>query len=181
MTASQRNGKQGSRNPAKKPTSVSAWKKSAEIPPLELPSGNYMRIRKIGLQALIQTGIMPNSLMSIAQKAVAKGSDGKAAPGVEEAQLLDLVNDSGKVAEISKFMDNVMVHCAQEPEVHPVPHDEVDRDPELLYVDEVEEEDKMFVFQVVTGGTTDVEAFRRETGTTMAAIRGRQDVELPTE
>lgn len=181
MTASQRNGKQGSRNPAKKPTSVSAWKKSMEVPPLELPSGNYMRIRKIGLQALIKTGIMPNSLMSIAQEAVAKGQDGKSAPGVEDSQLIDLVNDKSKVEEITQFMDNVMVHCAQEPEVHPVPASEADRDPDLLYVDEVGEEDKMFIFQVVTGGTTDVEAFRKETGATMASIRGRQNVELPAE
>lgn len=181
MTASQRNGKQGSRNPAKKPTSVSAWKKSMEIPPVELPSGNYMRIKKIGLQALIKTGVMPNSLMSIAQQAISKGSDGKSAPGVDDAQLVELVNDPSKVEEITRFMDSVTIHCSQEPKIHEVPADEADRDPELLYVDEVEEEDKMFIFQVVTGGTTDVEAFRKETGSTMAAIRGRQDLELPAE
>jgi hypothetical protein len=58
---------------------------------------------------------------------------------------------------------------------------EAARDDELVYVDEVAEEDKMFLFQVVTGGTTDVESFREELGSTMDDIRGRQDVELPAE
>jgi len=179
MTAS-RSGKTGSRNPANKTTSVAAWKKTLVGVPMEMPSGNVMRIKKIGLQALIKTGIMPNSLMTIAQRAVGKGQ-GKPAQGVDDGELLELINDPEKVHQISTFMDQVAILCAQEPKVHPVPDNEDDRDDELLYVDELDEEDKMFIFQVVTGGTTDVEAFRRETGATMASIRGREDLELPTE
>jgi hypothetical protein len=179
MTASNRTGKTGSRNPAKKATSVSAWKKGAEVPLLELPSGNYMRIKKVGLQALLTGGIMPNSLMGFAEKALKRG--GSAAEGPSEDDLADLLQDPKKVKEIGLFMDNLLCKVAAEPVVHMLPEDGVERDPELLYVDEVDEEDKMFIFQVVTGGTTDIEAFRRETGSTMAAIRGREDVELPSE
>lgn len=180
MTASSRTGKTGSRNPAKKPTSVSSWKKTAEVPILELPSGNFIRVKKVGLQALMSTGMLPNSLMSFAQKAVDKGK-GQAAQGPTEDELMSLMGNPEKVAEIGKFMDSLLCHVATEPEVNPIPDEGVERDPGLLYVDEVDEEDKMFIFQVVTGGTTDIEAFRIETGSTMAAIRGREDVELPSE
>lgn len=172
MTASQRNGKTGSRNPAKQPTSVSAWKKSAEVPILILPSGNAMRVRKIGLQALMKTGIMPNSLMSYAEKAVKKGKKEE----VTEADMVSILADEKQVREIARFMDEVTLLCAQEPEVHRVPEEGVERDPNLLYVDEIDEEDKSFLFQAVMGGTTDVEQFRAEHAGNVAAVRGRENV-----
>lgn len=176
MTAP-RKGKTGSRNPASKPTSVAAWKKSAAAVPMEMPSGNYMRVRKVGMQAIIKTGIMPNSLMGIAQKAVEKGQT--AEPTNEE--LMSLIEDPAKVQEIGKFMDELTILCAEEPKVHRLPDEGVEKDDELLYIDEVDEEDKMFIFQVVTGGTTDIETFRDEVSATMVAVRGREDLELPAE
>lgn len=158
-------------------TSVAEFKKKNIIPLLELPSGCHMRIRKIGMQALISTGVMPNSLLPIAQKAVAKGK----AEEVSEDQLAELVADEKAVADIVRFMDEMTIMVAAEPEVHRLPKQGVERDPDLLYIDEIAEEDKMFIFQVVTGGTTDVEQFRSEAGATMAAIRGREDLELPAE
>lgn len=179
MTASQRSGKTGSRNPANKATSVSAWKKSTVPPIVEMPSGNLMRVRRIGLQALIKMGTLPNSLMAIADRAVGKGK--QKPQEVSNEELVDLLKDRKKVEEIGRFMDQVTILCAYEPKVEPLPPEGVERDDDVLYVDEVDEEDKMFLFQVVTGGTTDVEAFRREHGSTMADIRGRENVELPSE
>lgn len=161
----------------KAPTSVAAWKKSSVPPLMEMPSGNWMRIRKVGLQALIRTGVMPNSLISIAEKAVAKGK--KEELSTEELQ--GLLGDRKKVEEIGRFMDEVTVLCSMEPKVHPLPEAGVEKDDDKLYVDELEDEDKMFIFQVVTGGTTDVENFRKETGATMDAIRQRENLELPAE
>lgn len=172
MTAPQKSGKTGSRNPANRPTSVAAWKKQAASPLVTLPSGNTMRIRKIGLQALIKTGKMPNSLMTYAQKAVQKGKKQE----VTEVDMLGILQDEKKVREIAEFMDEVTIICAEEPEVHPLPEEGVDKDADLLYVNEVDEEDKMFLFQVVTGGTTEVETFREEHASNVAAVRGRQDV-----
>lgn len=179
MTASSRTGKTGSKNPANRATSVAAWKKSALPDLVEMPSGNYMRIRKIGLQAIIKTGTLPNSLMGIAEKAVGRGNNKP--HEVTDEELVALIQDPKKVEEIASFMDKIMVMCAAEPSVSPVPRGGVDRNPEVLYVDEIDEEDKMFVFQVVTGGTTDVEAFRLEHSSTMADIRRRQNLELPAE
>lgn len=179
MTAP-RTGKTGSRNPANReprqqkaaPTPVSAWKKSAEIPILELPSGNAMRVKKIGLQSLMATGIIPNSLMGFVQKAVAKGK----AEQVTEDDMAALLADENRIREITELMDKVTVLCAQEPEVHPLPDEGVERDDEALYIDEVDGEDKMFIFQVVCGGTTDLEQFRAEQQRNVAPLHRRENV-----
>ena len=170
----------------KKATSAAAWKKSTAPEPLEMPSGNWMSFRKVGMQTLMATGMMPNSLMAIAQKAVAKGKGEQA--GFSDGDLADLLADEKKILEISSFMDKIMIFLAVEPKVHEIPLDDkgealdIDtRDPELLYVDEVGEEDKQFLFNVVAGGTRDLETFRREHGASMDIVRGLQAVESPAE
>lgn len=172
--------KTSARKPATaKPTSASAWKAASVAPPVEMPSGNFMRIKKVGLQTLMQVGIMPNSLMQIATKAVGKGT-GKAEEASNE-DLAELAADPKKVEELSTFIDKMVVFVAQEPEVLPLPDQGVERDPEVLYVDEIDDEDKMFILQVVTGGTTDLEQFRAQHSANVVAVRGLENVELPTE
>lgn len=179
MTAP-KNGKTGSRNPAKKPTAVGAWKKTALAPLLELPSGNVIRIKKVGMQALLKAGLMPNSLMSFAQKAVGKGT-GQPAEEMSQEDMAEIMANPERIAEISDAIDSVTIFVAQEPRVFPLPDEGVERDEELLYIDEVEEEDKIFIFQAVTGGTTEVETFRAEHSAGMAAIHRLENVELPSE
>jgi len=163
-------------------SSAADWKKQAAGELVDLPSGLTMRVKRIGIQTLMKTGIMPNSLMAIVQSSLDKG---KGRPGMDEAAVMELIADEKKVKEIGDFMDKMVIAVAMEPIIHPLPKVvdgvEANRDDNLVYVDEVAEEDKMFLFQVVTGGTTDVESFRAELGTTMDDIRGRQDVELPAE
>lgn len=163
-----------------KPTSAAAWKAAAVLPPIELPSGNYMRIKKVGLQTLMQVGIMPNSLMSIATKAVDKGT-GKQVEEPSNEDLAVLAADPKKVAELSAFIDKMVVFVAQEPKVSATPDEGVERDPEALYTDEIDDEDKMFILQVVTGGTTNLETFRTQHDANVAAVRGVENVELPSE
>lgn len=181
MTAN-RNGKTGSRNPANKPTSVTAWKKaSASAPPVLLPSGNYMRIRKVGMQVLLKTGLMPNNLMSLVKKSLDKAEGKKNDDVVSTEDAQELLMDPEKLQGLMDFLDRMTIFVAQEPSVMPDPGEGVERDDSLLYVDEVDFEDKMFIFQVVCGGTTDVESFRAEHSAAMADIRGRENLELPSE
>lgn len=178
MTAPRKTGRTGSRNPAKA-TSVTEWKKSTLAPPTLLPSGNYMRIKKVGLSIFTKTGMMPNSLMALAQKAIDNGKGGHEGP--TEDEMAELMSDPQKIQDIADFMARMTIFVAQEPNVYPLPDEGVERDPELLYIDEVDFDDQMFIFQVVTGGTTDLETFREQHGATMASLRGREDLELPTE
>lgn len=170
----------------KNATSAAAWKKTSAPEALEMPSGNYMSFRKVGMQTLMATGMMPNSLMGIAQKAVSKG---KGEPdGFSDDALAELIKDEKKVLEITAFMDKITIFLAVEPKVHEIPLNDdgtavpvEDRDPELLYVDEIDETDKQFLFGVVAGGTRDLETFRSEHRASMDTVRGLQTVELPAE
>lgn len=158
----------------KRPTTPQQWKK-ATAEPVELPSGNYMRVRRMGMQALIATGKVPNSLLGIVQSAIDKGT------GMEgvDAKMEEMINDQAKLKEMADFMDNLVVLVSLEPKVHPSPQDEADRRDDTLYADELDTEDKSFIFALVTGGTSSLEKFREESQANVAALSGRSNVELP--
>jgi hypothetical protein len=132
----------------------------------ELPSGLFMKLRNPGgLKIFLSEGIIPNSLMSTVHNAL----DGKKMDAEEMLNEAGGVDES-QIADMMALMDAMMVRCAIEPKVHPVPENEDDRDDELLYADELDDNDKMFVFQWVTGGTTDLERFREQHTKNMAAL-----------
>lgn len=56
---------------------------------------------------------------------------------------------------------------------------EHERNEGILYTDEVDAEDKSFIFNFVVGGTRDIEQFREETSDDVADLQPREDVELP--
>lgn len=163
---------------ATKASSVAQWKKKSQGDLIDLPSGLTIRLKRVGLQALMATGQMPNSLLAISQKAVSRGT-GNQGPSPEE--LAKLTEDPKQLIEMMNFFDRMVCFVAAEPEIHLVPKEGVDRDDNLVYVDEVGEEDKMFIFQVVTGGTTDLEEFRSEHASRLDALRRGEDLELPTK
>jgi hypothetical protein len=140
---------------------VSAWKKNTNAP-LTLPSGKVMLIRNVGFKAFIKAGIIPNSLMSTVESSLATG---------KTPDLSDLENKDENLSDMFDLVDEVTIFCAIDPKVHRAPKDEADRSNDLLYVDEVEDEDKMFIFGTTTGGTRDVEQFRREQADSMVALQ----------
>lgn len=164
------------RTTARRPTTPQQWKK-ATTEPVELPSGNYMRVRRMNMSTLLATGKLPNSLVSIVKSAVDKGTGMQ---GVED-KMGDIVGDEKQLKEMMEFMDDLVVMVSIEPKVEKAPEDEADRREDVLYADEVDQDDKSFLFQVVTGGTTDLEKFREATQANVVALSGRQDVELPAE
>lgn len=136
-----------------KPVSTAAqWKKSAEGYELEVPSGNVALVRRPGMLAFLQAGILPNSLTKIVkEKMGSKGDDVE----IDREALGELTFE-----EMIEAYDAVTLYCVVQPELHPVPEGE--RDPSLLYVDEVDMDDKMFIFQWAVGGTRDLESFRQQ-------------------
>lgn len=156
-----------------KPTPINEWKKSAATP-VELPSGKFMRIRRMSMTALMATGKLPNSLLSIVQSAVAKGVG---MDGMED-QMQDIISDTDKLREMAKFMSDLVVMVSVEPKVHPEPQNETDRRDDLLYADEIDEQDKSYLFALVTGGTGNLEQFREAANANVVALSGREDMEL---
>lgn len=158
----------------------------------ELPSGLVVKLKnKGGMRAFVSSGIIPNSLMGIIQEAIGKG---------KEPDMSGIFNEDGSINEqmmsdMLALTDNVVVQTMSDPEVLPVPTEEdvkewnkthpkskVEnpddlRDEDALYTDEIDEEDKMFIFQWVTGGTRDIEQFRKEFASTMDDLAGQQDIQ----
>lgn len=161
---------------------------------MELPSGLVMKLKNPGgLQAFIANGTIPNSLLGIVQE----GLKGKS--GVEATKAAaDMANDLDSLGDMLKMLDVVMIQTAKEPRVYAVPtpedlerHNILNRDnPEKqfetledyrdsfednrLFVDEIEEMDKQFVFQWVSGGVRDLETFRAQLESNVAAVSAVQ-------
>lgn len=162
------------------PTSAKLWKKPAAV--LTLPSGNVLRLKNPGIMEMAHNGVIPNSLMSLIMGSVQKGNEMKA------EEIFDSNVDFG---DLFAMMDSAIMLMAVEPEIHPVPvwEDEdveaercradqvgkiaeAKKEDDVVYIDDVNEEDKMFIWQWATGGTADVEQFRRESANSMAALSG---------
>lgn len=151
-------------------TSVADWKKPDL--PVELPSGKKIRIKRSSFQAFIKFGIIPNGLMAEVQSALAKGV---------EPDIAKLAAGDEAITEMIAMVDNVIVFVAIEPRVYPLPSGDEEKDDNLLYVDEIDEEDKMFIFQYVTGGTKDIAQFREEATKSLADIPGITAVARPAK
>lgn len=171
------------------PTTASAWKaKAAEGYELIVPSGNVALVRPVGMQAFLDKGLIPNSLREIAMEAI----KGKKAPEIKTENL-----DSEQIQNMMQLFDSVTVYCVLQPEVLPVPlwtaedhedghcteeqvgqpvpykqREEVD----ALWVDDVDMEDKQFIFQFACGGTRSVEQFREEYERSLERVSGGQDL-----
>lgn len=139
---------------------------------MELPSGFVVKARNPGgLRAFMSSGNIPNSLMTIIQSSLSKGK----APKPEE-----ILGKSGKLdpkmlEEMNELLDNITMQTIVEPKIHPRPLAEEDRSDEMLYIDEIPDDDKQFLFQWISGGTRDLERFRQQRDSSldaMAAVAG---------
>lgn len=170
---------------AKKVADVSAFKKRSQGIDLKLPSELWVKAKRVELQTFIRQGNIPNPLMEVVSEALEKG---------QKANVSDILGDDGgkidmdTVNEMYEMVESVCINSIVAPKVHRAPTqddlmvwneqhpDETLDDPEelrrddLLYVDEIDDEDKMFVFQWATGGTADVERFREEAAADLAAL-----------
>lgn len=140
-------------------TSANQWKKATAIE-LTLPSGNVALCRRPGLKAFIVSGKVPNTLMPMMKGALAGQK--------LDPSKMEITEDM--VADMVQLLDIVVVDCVIEPNVRPVPVGGAERDPEELYIDEVDDEDKNFIFQWAVGGTADIEKFREQTRTVLGAV-----------
>lgn len=159
-------------NPAKaaeqrQTADAAAFKKRRQGVDLKLPSELWVKARRVDLAAFLRTGNIPNPLMEVVNEALQKGqkTDVNKMVGVEDGAVdLEMVND------MYNMVDKIVVASIVSPQVHEVPPEGEDRDDDLLYTDEVEDEDKMFVYQWATGGTSNVAQFRREAAATLAPL-----------
>jgi hypothetical protein len=160
------------------PTSASQWKKAGGGTPIRVPSGNVALVKRPGLQVFLAQGRVPNSLMEF----ITQSLKGNKQPKMEDLEL-----NSTAMKDMLELVDAVVIQACVDPKVVPAPvsprgQGMIDsaRDENLLYVDEVDIEDKMFIFNYAVGGTADVDSFRKELAATVDDISGSQDVVGPS-
>lgn len=165
-------------------TKSSDWKKSTSIKPsdLELPSGNVALVRAPGIQLFLQLGFIPNSLIGYVKAALDENSgksDNAKAKMQEDKFMREVLSSPDKLDDLVGLADRVTLYCVEKPELHATPTKTVEIqvdgetvekqepdfdacDPELLYVHEVDFDDKMFIMNFAFGGTRSVDGFRGE-------------------
>jgi len=149
------------------PTPASTWKKKAtEGTLIRVPSGNTALIRTPGIEIFLTEGIIPNPLMPLVKSFMSAAGS----PTAKE-DLEGLANDPEKINQMMALADVIVIYCCLDPVVHEKPYDENGvlipignprRDPDALYVDEVDVNDKLFVMNYAIGGSEFGEKFRDE-------------------
>lgn len=145
---------------------------------LELPSGQVCLVRRPGVQRLMEAGVLRDidSLSAIVSEEHVQRVNGES-----KIDLTSLANDASAIDSLLSVVDRVLLHCVIKPQVLAPPETYADRDPQAIYTDMVDIEDKMFIFQFAVGGTRSVEQFRAESLAAMGSVEPVQAVEDATK
>lgn len=182
-------------DPRKQVSSAKAWKAKSARMELSLPSGEVCLVKRPGLPQLIAANVLPDMLSGIAQNAVAIGENGGKLPvETTEKMMQDAMAEKDGLQNILDSFARVTAFCVIEPTCHyhrrkvetvrmdgidaeweDIPEDE--RDEDVLYTDEVDMNDQMFIFNFVVGGTADLVEFRRELGESMGRMAVEPDAQ----
>lgn len=157
---------------------------------VQLPSGNVARVRRVGPEAFLTQGIMPDTVSPIVEKAI------RSKKGLKPQQQADMAKDPKQLGALMEMLDRTLCYAVVSPKVQMPPacvecgeldtvatedhHDEElasyhefrpgERQSGVLYADRVDLEDKMFILNFVVGGTRDLERFRREQRASVASV-----------
>lgn len=201
-TSKKKTNKRQSGNPAKRVTSVSDWKRSSTAEEVPLPSGKVCLANRIGMVAFLQQGAIPDYLTPIVQRVI---REKRYLPPEEEKAL---ATDPVAALKTQEMLDRALIMTVVEPKVHMPPgcetcgmwlnfndddrhnrksekfdHDFIqeERDDSLLYTDEVDMVDKLFLFQWSVGGRADLNSFREQYAESLERMAGFAETEDPTE
>lgn len=193
------------------PTPAGEWKgrQSLAGQDLPLPSGNVARVRNIAPEAFFASGFMPDSLTQLVREAINKksglppakvqqiaGDPKKVAEAMEtfnRVLVYCVVEPSIEpVPGCGEFFgpEDDRTQCNRDPNEAVHTNREVvgfhkfimsGRDANTLYADEVDLEDKMFIFQWALGGVSDLEAFRKQQRAAVESAQHGKAVRSPAK
>lgn len=193
-----------------KATSANDWKKaSSQLPLLETPTGKHIRMKRPGMTKFLEAGFLPDSLASAVRKEIA-ASGKRGARKASDKELMDkLLADADEDAMLDMLasMDRIVAYVIVEPPFawhrRPVREDPSDpaspvrldaqgrevledipdseRRDDVVYTDEIDQEDKNFVFQAAVGGSTDLARFRARQAAVMDSLSAGAGLEEAPE
>lgn len=154
--------------------SPSTWRN--DTTEVQLPSGQFCLVQKISLQRMMAEGIIDDfdsltgivNQQHIGPKSKAKkpmDRQPKKEPDLTPEQLAaKILGDSEQLTRVLKMMDQVVMSVVVAPPVLPAPEagEARSEDPNVAYIDWVDEADKAYLFNWAMGGIKDLERFRQE-------------------
>lgn len=134
---------------------------------MTVPSGQLCLARRPGTQGLIEAGILHNidSLTAIVDSKHVRRVKGK-----EEIDVDSIMKDPENVQTMMHTIDRIVCYVVVKPEILMTPNDITNRDPQKIYADMVDLEDKIFLMNYAVGGTRDLERFRGELDESVASV-----------
>jgi hypothetical protein len=151
------------------------FKKSGGRQELTLPSGYTVEAKRIDLRILLKTGKIPNVLRPILDRAMQGLQTSPEELSKKVAESPEALDD------VLEFMDTVWLGSVSDPVVGVRPENKEDESEDVVYTDEVDIEDKIFVVNWSMGGANDLERFREEQSTTLERVRASEGDEHPAE
>jgi hypothetical protein len=158
---------------------------------LELPSvdddgdHNVCLVRRPGPQGLIRLGLLDNldQLTSLVSKKIDElGGKVKSSNEVDAETVKALAANKEQLQAAMDLVDKVVCGVVVEPRVYLVPVEDdkgvtPPREPDRLYVDEVDLEDKVFILNFAVGGSSDFTSFREQSAAYVESVVAIQDLQ----
>lgn len=171
------------------PNNVWGQKPVDDTTELTVPSGQTCTARRIGLDALMEAGILgeADTLTGIVDRKHVRRVRG--ANGVADHDEMDassIMKDPEALKAIMTLADKAVPHIVVEPKVLCHWDDNGESIPDAqrvegaIYTDMIGFEDKMFLFDFGVGGSSDVARFRERSEAALASVADVQAVPVPS-
>ncbi len=164
-----------------------AWN-AEQFVDLEMPSGQLAQVRRPGVQQLIALGILENA---DGLSAIVDQKHIKRVKGTAQIDGKSLLKDPKNMLTIMQMVDKVTARMVVQPIVRepfvdeptgelgetkkrPIRDDE--RQDGVVYTDNIEFMDRMFIFQFAVGGSTDLAQFRERFASALGSLEAQQGV-----
>lgn len=152
-------------------TSANQWGRAVtEGKAIPFPSGNVARVRRYNIMYLSKIGKIPNKLQAIVQGFISDPAG---------ADLSKVAGDKDGIASMMELLDITCEMCFIEPKVKKLKKGETLAEDEIS-VEDVDLNDKLYLFDWAQGEVDDVEAFREKQERTTRALLGREEVLSPS-
>lgn len=170
--------------PKSKQSAARTWKRAKPIE-VTVPSGQTCLVKRPGMEVFLLEGLMPDMLLPKVTEAINAGQR------LKPADVQKIASTQEGVQSMMDMLDRITARIVIEPVViwhkrevdgpdgtkvmEVIPEEE--RDDEQIYTDDIEIDDKNFLFQFAVGGTADLERFRREQSETVESVSPGEGVE----
>lgn len=181
--------KKNKKNATAKPRAYgSGWK--SPLTDLDLPSGEVCQVKRVGVQGLMEAGLL-DSVDSLT--AIVQGDTIPKAQGKPQVNVKEILDDPSRLDTMMEMADRVVIFAVTQPVLHPIKVPAIDeetgepkvdgagepvmrilgleeRDGDKVYIDYVDDMDKMYIMNFVMGGPKDLQRFREETEAALGGL-----------